>query len=104
MALRVYLECNLDDRNAIYLLLRGLLSMSNPFDQYSPEILAGWFARVSSSERWEMEKEDFWQCCASDQSGCKGCNWFQDNNCEASFNEECPQVIAEFNLDEKQFN
>lgn len=31
MALRVYLECNLDDRNAIYLLLRGLLSMSNPF-------------------------------------------------------------------------
>ena len=65
--------------------------MSNLFDEYSDEVLAGWFNRVSSKERWEIEKEDF-------------CNFFQDECCEASFNEECPQVIAEFNLDEKHFN
>ena len=78
--------------------------MNNLFDEYSDEVLAGWFNRVSSKERWQIEKEDFWQCAASDQSGCKGCNFFQDECCEASFNEECPQVIAEFNLDEKHFN
>jgi len=103
MALRVYLECNLDDRNAIYLLLRGLLSMSNPFDNYSPEILAGWFARISSKERWMLDMEDLWQCTASDGITCKTCEHF-DEDCQAGDAEECPQVIAEFNLDDRHFN
>jgi hypothetical protein len=51
-----------------------------------------------------MEMEDFWQCAASDQSGCKECVHYEDENCEASFHYECPQVIEEFNLDEKHFN
>jgi hypothetical protein len=103
MALRVYLECNLDDRNAIYLLLRGLLSMSNPFDNYSDEILAGWFSRKSSKELWLEELEDLWNCTASDGIACKTCKHF-DEDCQIGDAQECPQVIAEFNLDEKHFN
>jgi hypothetical protein len=103
MALRVYLECNLDDRNAIYLLLRGLLSMSNPFDNVSDEILAGWFSRKSSKELWLEELEDLWNCTASDGIACKTCKHF-DEDCQIGDAQECPQVIAEFNLDEKHFN
>jgi len=103
MALRVYLECNLDDRNAIYLLLRGLLSMSNPFDNYSDEILAGWFSRKSSKELWLEELEDLWNCTASDGIACKTCKHY-DEDCQIGDAQECPQVIAEFNLDEKHFN
>ena len=103
MALRVYLECNLDERNAIYLLLRGLLSMSNPFDNYSDEILAGWFSRKSSKELWLEELEDLWNCTASDGIACKTCKHF-DEDCQIGDAQECPQVIAEFNLDEKHFN
>jgi hypothetical protein len=103
MALRVYLECNLDERNAIYLLLRSLLSMSNPFDSYSDEILAGWFSRKSSKELWLEELEDLWNCTASDGIACKTCKHF-DEDCQIGDAQECPQVIAEFNLDEKHFN
>jgi hypothetical protein len=103
MALRVYLECNLDDRNAIYLLLRGLLSMSNPFDEFSPETIANWFARVSSKEQWMLDMEHLWECTASDEITCKTCEHF-DTECTANHAEMCPQVIAEFNLDNKHFN
>jgi hypothetical protein len=103
MALRVYLECNYDDRNAIYFFYRGLFSMSNPFDDFSPEIIAGWFSRKSSKELWLEEMEDLWNCTASDGIACKTCKHF-DEDCQAGDAQECPQVIAEFNLDDRHFN
>jgi hypothetical protein len=47
--------------------------------------------------------QTLWECTASDGIKCKKCKHF-DEECHASFSEECPQVIAEFNLDEKHFN
>ena len=104
MALRVYMERSPNDRNAVHLFHGGASSMSNPFDNVSDEILAGWWSRISSTESWGLEMEDFWQCAASDQSGCKGCVHYENKCCEASFHYECPQVVAEFNLDERHFN
>jgi len=78
--------------------------MNNPFEQFSQETMQGWFARVSSKERWEMDMEDYWERTISNENGCKDCVHFEGEYCEASFADECPQVIAEFNLDEKHFN
>ena len=103
MALRVYLECCHDARNAVHLLHGGNASMSNPFDNYSDEVLAGWFSRKSSKELWLEEIEDLWNCTASDGIACKTCRHF-DEDCQAGDAEECPQVIAEFNLDDRHFN
>ena len=103
MALRVYLECCHDARNAVHFLHRGNASMSNPFDDFSPEIIAGWFNRKSSKELWLEEMEDLWNCTASDGIACKTCKHF-DEDCQIGDAQECPQVIAEFNLDEKHFN
>ena len=47
--------------------------------------------------------DDLWECTASDGIECKNCDHF-DEECQASLAEECPQVIAEFNLDRKHFN
>ena len=77
--------------------------MSQPFDNYSDEILAGWFNRVSSKEQWMQDMEDLWECTASDEIECKNCVYF-DDECTANHAEMCPEVIAEFNLDEKHFN
>ena len=43
MALRVYMERSPNDRNAVHLFHGGASSMSNPFDNVSDEILAGWW-------------------------------------------------------------
>ncbi len=103
MALRVYLECCHDARNAVHLLHGGNASMSNPFDDFSPEILAGWFNRKSSKELWLEEMEDLWNCTASDGIACKTCEHF-DEDCQIGDAQECPEVIAEFNLDDRHFN
>lgn len=103
MALRIHLECNLNERNAIYFFYRSLLDMSNPFDNYSDEVLAGWFSRKSSKELWLEEIEDLWNCTASDGIACKTCEHF-DEDCQAGDAQECPEVIAEFNLDDRHFN
>ena len=103
MALRVYLECCLDARNAVHLLHGSVTNMSNPFDDFSPEILAGWFSRKSSTELWLEEIEDFWNCTASDGIACKTCKHF-DEDCQIGDAQECPEVIAEFNLDDRHFN
>jgi len=77
--------------------------MKNPFEQFSDATIAGWFNRVSSKEQWMNDMQTLWKCTASDGIECKKCKHF-DEECHASFSEECPQVIAEFNLDEKHFN
>ena len=77
--------------------------MSNPFDEYSPETIANWMERVSSSEQWMIDMEDLWESTASDEIECKTCVHYEDE-CTANHPEMCPQVIAEFNLDEKHFN
>ena len=91
-------------RNAVHLFHGGASSMSNPFDHVSDETFVGWLNHKNSKQLWLEEMEDFWQCAASDQSGCKGCVHYEDKCCEASFYYECPQVVAEFNLDERHFN
>jgi len=50
-----------------------------------------------------LDMEDLWQCTASDGITCKTCEHF-DEDCQAGDAEECPQVIAEFNLDDRHFN
>tara|TARA_R110002012_G_scaffold100839_1_gene239648 strand:+ start:132 stop:443 length:312 start_codon:yes stop_codon:yes gene_type:complete len=103
VALRVYVDNNLNTRNAVHLFYRVAICMSNPFDEFSPEILAGWFSRKSSKELWLEEMEDLWNCTASDGIACKTCKHF-DEDCQAGDAQECPQVIAEFNLDDRHFN
>ena len=103
MALRTFLECASNARNAVHLFCGGAIRMSNPFDDVSPEILAGWYARVSSKEQWMLDMDHLWECTASDEITCKTCKHF-DVVCQAGDAQECPEVIAEFNLDEKHFN
>ena len=80
--------------------------MTNPFEQFSPETIANWYARVSSKEQWMLDMEHLWECTASDEITCKTCDLFDSDldDCTANHAEMCPQVIAEFNLDEKHFN
>lgn len=103
MALRTFLECASNARNAVHLFCGGAIRMSNLFDNVSDEILAGWFSRKNSKELWLEELEDLWNCTASDGIACKTCKHF-DEDCQAGDAQECPEVIAEFNLDEKHFN
>ena len=103
MALRIHMERVSYDRNVIYFFHRGVVRMSNPFDDFSPEILAGWYARVSSKEQWLNDMQHLWESTASDEIVCKTCRHF-DEDCQAADAEECPQVIAEFNLDDRHFN
>ncbi len=103
MALRVYLECSPNARNAVHLFHGGASSMSNPFDHVSDETFVGWLNHKNSKQLWLEEMKDLWECVASNEIACKNCVHF-DEDCQIGDAQECPQVIAEFNLDEKHFN
>ncbi|HBZ38658.1 MAG TPA: hypothetical protein DEO59_09345 [Balneola sp.] len=100
------MEWNCTFNVGAFIFSRFIFDMNNPFEQFSQETLQGWFARVSSSEQWEKDMEDCWECAASEQMDCKTCDLFDSDldECTANHAEMCPQVIAEFNLDEKHFN
>ena len=103
MALRIYMDNRSYVCNAIHLVYWCVVCMSNLFDNISDETFAGWLNHKNSKQLWLEEMEQFWLCTASEETACKKCVYF-DEQCEASHADECPEVISEFNLDNKHFN